>query len=46
MWQSNNSRKVFLYMLINIQLDTYPDRDKTLVLYPMRSQRDEIYVVI
>lgn len=45
MWQSNNSL-IFLYMLINMQLDTYPDRDKTLVLYPMRSQRDEIYVVI
>lgn len=45
MWQSNNSL-IFFYMLINMQLDTYPDRDKTLVLYPMRSQRDEIYVVI
>lgn len=27
-------------------LDTYPGRDKILVLYPVRSQRGEIYVVI
>lgn len=33
-------------MLINMQLDTYPSRDEILVLYPVRSQRGEIYVVI